>query len=91
MEVIAERLASVEGLYFPGAIHQEAPFDTSRRKSALFDLLSRDASIFLGTNSTSLLLFCFTCTPLQECKFIELFWKLVSMVLSLASYLVSTD
>ncbi|KAJ4776669.1 Coiled-coil domain-containing protein 97 [Rhynchospora pubera] len=47
MEAIAERLASVEGLYFPGAIRQETPFDDSRRKSVLLDLLLRDASIFL--------------------------------------------
>ncbi|KAJ3672531.1 hypothetical protein LUZ60_007252 [Juncus effusus] len=48
MEGITERLASIEGLYFPGAVRSEPPpFEPSRRKSALFDLLSRDAPIFL--------------------------------------------
>ncbi|XP_073106128.1 uncharacterized protein [Elaeis guineensis] len=46
MEGITNRLASIEGLYFPGAIHRQAP-DSSQRKSALLDLLSRDAPIFL--------------------------------------------
>ncbi|XP_008802522.1 coiled-coil domain-containing protein 97 [Phoenix dactylifera] len=46
MEGIANRLASIEGLYFPGAIRRQTP-DASQRKSALLDLLSRDAPIFL--------------------------------------------
>ncbi|XP_074565798.1 uncharacterized protein LOC141822254 [Curcuma longa] len=46
MDGISERLASLDGLYFPGAMHRETP-DPAQRKSALLDLLSRDASIFL--------------------------------------------
>ncbi|KAG1359229.1 putative coiled-coil domain-containing protein 97 [Cocos nucifera] len=46
IEGITSRLASMEGLYFPGAIHRQAP-DPSQRKTALLDLLSRDAPIFL--------------------------------------------
>lgn len=79
MEAIAERLASVEGLYFPGAIHQGTPLEASRRKSDLFDLLSRDASIFLGTNPTSLLplfLFCFV-YPCTSVIFVQLVLELV--------------
>ncbi|CAL9071529.1 unnamed protein product [Musa textilis] len=55
MEGISERLASVDGLYFPCAMHREAP-DHAQRKSALLDLLSRDAPIFLeryGSELTS--------------------------------------
>lgn len=47
MEGISGRLASLDGLYFPGAMHREIS-DSAQRKSALLDLLSRDASIFLG-------------------------------------------
>ncbi|XP_072976906.1 uncharacterized protein [Typha angustifolia] len=53
MDDITERLSSIEGLYFPGAIHREAP-DPSHRKSALLDLLSRDAPIFLERYGTEL-------------------------------------
>ncbi|KAG1359231.1 coiled-coil domain-containing protein 97 [Cocos nucifera] len=52
MEGITNRLASIEGLYFPGAIHRQTP-EPSQRKSTLLDLLSRDASIFLGLVSPS--------------------------------------
>ncbi|WOL12964.1 Coiled-coil domain-containing protein [Canna indica] len=46
MEDISERLASLDGLYFPGAMQRAVP-DPAQRKSALLDLLSRDAPIFL--------------------------------------------
>ncbi|PKU85682.1 coiled-coil domain-containing protein 97 [Dendrobium catenatum] len=46
MEGIAERLATMDGLYFPGGI-VSPPLDASQRKAALFDLISRDAPIFL--------------------------------------------
>ncbi|XP_078438250.1 coiled-coil protein [Wolffia australiana] len=48
MEVISERLSTVEDLYFPrSAFLDEAPIPVSARKSALLDLLSRDAPLFL--------------------------------------------
>ncbi|KAL0920778.1 hypothetical protein M5K25_009945 [Dendrobium thyrsiflorum] len=46
MEGIAERLAAMDSLYFPGGI-RSPPLDASQRKAALFDLISRDAPIFL--------------------------------------------
>lgn len=50
MEVISERLSGVEDLYFPRSTFSsgEAPSDSSVRKTALLDLLSRDAPLFLG-------------------------------------------
>ncbi|CAA7406734.1 unnamed protein product [Spirodela intermedia] len=49
MEVISERLSGVEDLYFPRSTFSsgEAPSDSSVRKKALLDLLSRDAPLFL--------------------------------------------
>lgn len=46
-ESIAERLSSLENLYFPRAFHSSAA-DPSQRKSILLNLLSRDVAVFLG-------------------------------------------
>ncbi|KAG0474269.1 hypothetical protein HPP92_013955 [Vanilla planifolia] len=46
MEGITERLAALDGLYFPGSI-RSGTLDSSQRKTALFDLLARDVPIFL--------------------------------------------
>ncbi|PKI38136.1 hypothetical protein CRG98_041501, partial [Punica granatum] len=45
-ENIAERLSSLENLYFPRALHSSAS-DPSQRKSIFLDLLSRDVAVFL--------------------------------------------
>lgn len=47
MEAMAERLSSLENLYFPRAI-QHSAITPSQRKSILLDLLSRDTAVFLG-------------------------------------------
>ncbi|KAK8964858.1 hypothetical protein KSP40_PGU007012 [Platanthera guangdongensis] len=46
MEEIAERLSTIDGLYFPGGIRSQTP-DASQRKETLLGLLSRDVPIFL--------------------------------------------
>nr|CDM82965.1 unnamed protein product [Triticum aestivum] len=46
MDRIAARLSAVEGLYFPTAFLRTSP-PPPARKSALLDLLSRDAPLFL--------------------------------------------
>ncbi|PKA46131.1 hypothetical protein AXF42_Ash015422 [Apostasia shenzhenica] len=46
MDGISERLATIDGLYFPGGMCGQT-LDPSQRRSALLDLLSRDAPIFL--------------------------------------------
>lgn len=48
MESISERLSSMEGLYFPRALHSNT-VNPSQRKAILLDLLSRDVTVFLGT------------------------------------------
>lgn len=50
-EGISERLSHMEGLYFPRSVGDDAS-NPSHRKSILFDLLSRDAAVFLGTYSS---------------------------------------
>ncbi|XP_030533781.2 coiled-coil domain-containing protein 97 [Rhodamnia argentea] len=54
-ERIAQRLSSLENLYFPRAVQPRAS-DSSQRKSIFLDLLSRDIAVFLeryGTQLTS--------------------------------------
>uniref|UniRef100_A0A453QKN7 CCD97-like C-terminal domain-containing protein n=1 Tax=Aegilops tauschii subsp. strangulata TaxID=200361 RepID=A0A453QKN7_AEGTS len=46
MDRIAARLSAVDGLYFPTAFLRTSP-PPETRKSALLDLLSRDAPLFL--------------------------------------------
>lgn len=46
-ESITERLSRLDNLYFPRAL-QCSTRSPSERKSILFDLLSRDAAVFLG-------------------------------------------
>ncbi|BFG31227.1 hypothetical protein CerSpe_175020 [Prunus speciosa] len=46
MESISERLSSMEGLYFPRALHSNT-VNPSQRKAILLDLLCRDVAVFL--------------------------------------------
>ncbi|KAF6135476.1 hypothetical protein GIB67_015329 [Kingdonia uniflora] len=53
MEDIAQRLSSLDSLYFPRKQQQKA-VDPSQRKSILFDLLINDAPVFLERYGTHL-------------------------------------
>ncbi|KAK4745241.1 hypothetical protein SAY87_011553 [Trapa incisa] len=59
-ESIAERLSSLENLYFPRALHSSAE-DPSQRKFIFLDLLSRDVAVFLERYGSQL-----TAQELQE-------------------------
>ncbi|KAL6008535.1 hypothetical protein ACLOJK_034047 [Asimina triloba] len=53
VEEITARLSSLEGLYFPRAVGDDA-FQPSKRKDILGSLLSRDAAVFLERYGTKL-------------------------------------